>query len=53
VKQNHEAIVGQFLSLLGRKEIEEYHRLKRMQPLSIKIEEVVVFLKQARQHVSL
>lgn len=53
VKKHHEKIVCKLLSLLNKKEIEEFNRLKRMQPLSLKVEEVMKFLKNVQQHIKI
>jgi hypothetical protein len=51
VDQNYQEVFFQFLSLLPKDLVEEFKKFKRMQPLSIKIEEVIVFFKRAKDHL--
>lgn len=51
VERNYGEVVARFLSQLSKELVLEYQRLKKIQPISIKLEEVVLFIKKAKEFI--
>ena len=52
VERNHKEVVLRFLSQLSKELVLEYQRLKKLQPLSIKLEDVILFVKKGKDFIS-
>lgn len=52
IERNHKEVVLRFLSQLSKELVQEYQRLKKLQPLSIKLEDVILFIKKGKDFIS-
>lgn len=51
IERNYKEVVARFLSQLSKELVLDYQRLKKLQPISIKLEEVVLFIKKAKEFI--